>query len=55
MTYEQFKKKLNENLQKLMDKCDEWEVSLEEVIRYWDHIQDLLHQFKITEWLKEKS
>lgn len=55
MTYEQFKEKLNKNLQELMDKCDNGEVSLMEVVKYWDYIQKLLHQFRQTEWLKEKS
>lgn len=53
MTYEEFKEKLNKNLQELMNKCDEWEVSLYEVIKYWDYIQKLLNQFKQTEWQKK--
>lgn len=55
MTYEQFKEKLNQNLQELMDKCDKWEVDLYEVIRYGDKIQKFLSQYRKLEWIKEKS
>ena len=50
MTYEQFKDKLNQNLKELMEKCDNWEVSLIEVVKYGDYIQKLLYQFRQTQW-----
>lgn len=46
MTYTELQNKLNLNLLALMEKCDNWEVGLWEVINYRDYMTKLLNQFK---------
>ena len=46
MTYSELQQKLNENLLLLMEKCDNGECSVWEVIRYRDYMTKLLNQYK---------
>ena len=46
MTYTEFQQKLNQNLLALMEKCDNGECSVWEVIRYRDHMTKLLNDFR---------
>lgn len=46
MTYTEFQQKLNQNLLSLMEKCDNGECSVWEVIRYRDHMEKLLNDFR---------
>lgn len=46
MTYAEYQQKLNQNLLALMEKCDNWECSIWEVIRYRDHMEKLLNDFR---------
>ena len=46
MTYTEFNKNLNQNLLALMEKCDNGECSIWEVIRYRDYMTKLLNDFR---------
>jgi hypothetical protein len=46
MTYAEYQQKLNQNLLALMEKCDNGECSIWEVIRYRDHMTKLLNDFR---------
>ena len=46
MTYTEFQQKLTQNLLALMEKCDNGECSVWEVIRYRDYMTKLLNDFK---------
>ena len=46
MTYTELQNKLNLNLLALMEKCDNWECSIWEVINYRDYMNKILNDYR---------
>lgn len=55
MNYKELKKKLYANMELLVQKVDQWEANITEIITYQNYITKLLSNYKLLKWKKAKS
>lgn len=55
MNYKELKKKLYANMELLVQKVNQWEANITEIITYQNYITKLLFNYKLLKWKKAKS